>query len=165
VKGVGRVLSAIYPCSKIDTCPRIFIVAATTPSRDRSFVITALVSLFVIGTIASLVSVVSLTFPGSFLDPIWQLNPRAHEHFIRLGGWAIVLMSVVCIACAGTALGLHLRQNWGYWLAVGMLGANLVGDLINLIIGHERKAIVGVPIALLVLTYLLRKAVRRLFHN
>src|SRR5262245_25577282 len=137
----------------------------TTPTRDRPFIITALVTLFVIGTIASLISVVSLTFPGSFLDPIWRLNRHAYERFIHLGSWAIVLMSVVCIACVCAAIGLHLRRRWGFWLAVGMLGANLVGDLITVITGQEPRAIVGVPIVLLVLTYLLRSRVRNLFHN
>ena len=127
--------------------------------------ITTLVALFVLGTVASFLSVLSLAFPGSFLEPIWQLNPRAHEQFVRLGSWAIILMSVVCIACVCAAIGLHLRQRWGYWLAVGMLGANMVGDLVAVIMGHERKAIAGVPIALLVLTYLLRSRVRSSFHN
>ena len=140
-------------------------MAATTPSRDRSLIITALISLFVIGTIASFVSIASLSFPGSFLDPIWRLNPHAHERLIRLGSWAIVLMSVVCIACVCAVIGLHLRQLWGYWLAVGMLGANLVGDLTAVVTGREPKAIVGVPIALVVLIYLMRRRVRSLFQN
>jgi len=74
-------------------------------------------------------------------------------------------MSVVCIACVCAVIGLHLRQLWGYWLAVGMLGANLVGDLTAVVTGREPKAIVGVPIALVVLIYLMRRRVRSLFQN
>ena len=140
-------------------------MATATPSRDRPFVITALVTLFVIGTLASLLSVLSLTFPGSFLEPIWRLNRHAYEQFIRLGSWAIVLMSVVCVACLCAAIGLYLRRRWGYWLAVAMLGANLVGDLLAVTTGQEPRAIVGVPVALLVLIYLMRRRVRSLFQN
>jgi hypothetical protein len=100
----------------------------------------------VIGTIASLISAVSLTFPGSFLEPIWHVNPQAREAFTRLGGWAIALMSSLCAACLCAAIGLWPKRNWGYWLAVGMLGVNMAGSAVNVISATERRAIVGIPI-------------------
>ena len=108
-----------------------------------------------VGTSASLLSALSLTFPGSFLEPIWLLNPHAREGFSRMGSWAIVLMAVVCIACISTAIGLWRGVIWGYWFAVVMLVLNLVGDLINGITIMERKAIAGVPVVLLILVYLI----------
>ena len=35
---------------------------------------TLLIILFVIGVVASLISVISLTFPGNFLEAVWRLN-------------------------------------------------------------------------------------------
>jgi hypothetical protein len=131
--------------------------------RTRPFGVNALVALFVIGTCASFISAVSLLFPGSFLELIWQLNPRAREGFSRIGGWAIVLMIVVCGACVLTAIGLWRRRPWGYWLAVLMLLINLAGDLINVMTGAEPQAIIGVPIVLLILVYLLRNR-RRIYQ-
>ena len=125
--------------------------------KTRPFGITALTILFVIGTAASFISAVSLTFPGSFLEPVWRLNPHAREGFDRLGIWAIVLMTVVCIACICTAIGLWRGLWWGYWFAVLMLVLNLVGDLVNVLMGTEPKAIVGIPIVVLILAYLMRK--------
>jgi len=121
--------------------------------------------LFVIGTCASFISAVSLTFPGSFLEPIWDLNPHARAGFSRIGSWAIVLMISVCIACLFTALGLWRRRSWGYWLAVVMLVVNLCGDVVNVITGIEPRAIIGIPIVGMILAYLLRKRTRYHFNN
>jgi len=125
-------------------------------TKTRPFVVTVLIVLFVIGVTASLISVISLTFPGSFLEPVWKLNPRAREGFARMGGWSILLMSVVCVTCLLTAIGLWRRLRWGYWLAAIVLTINLVGDVINVLVGTDRRAIVGIPIVLLLLVYLLR---------
>jgi hypothetical protein len=125
-------------------------------TRTRPFVVTVLIVLFVIGVIASLISVISLTFPGSFLEPVWKLNPRAREGFERMGGWSILLMSVVFVTCLLTVVGLWRGLRWGYWLAVVMLIVNLAGDIINVMVGTDRRAIVGIPIALLLLILLLK---------
>ena len=130
-------------------------------SKTRPFVVTVLILLFTIGVIASLISIISLAFPGSFLEPVWKLNPRAREGFAQIGGWSVVLMSVVFVACLLTAIGLWRRLRWGYWLAVVMLIINLVGDVINVLVGTDRRAIVGIPIVLLLLIYLLRSKVGR----
>ena len=125
-------------------------------TESRPFVVKVLIVLFVIGVAASLISIISLTFPGSFLEPVWKLNPRAREGFAQMGGWSIVLMAVVCVTCLITAIGLWRGLRWGYWLAVVVLFTNLVGDVINVIVGTDRRAVVGIPIVLLLLFYLLR---------
>ena len=129
-------------------------------SKARPLGVMALVMLFVIGTCASFLSAVSLIFPGSFLEPIWNLNPHARAGFSRIGSWAMVLMISVCIACLFTALGLWRRRSWGYWLAVVMLVVNLCGDVVNVISGIEPRAIIGIPIVGVILAYLLRKRTR-----
>jgi len=121
--------------------------------------------LFAIGTLASLIAVITLVFPGSFLDVAWRVNPHAHEGFSRLGGWSVVLMSAVFIACLLTAFGLWRRLEWGYWLAMAMLIANLVGDTINVIAGKDRRAIAGIPIVFLLLLYLMRRNTREYFRE
>src|SRR5262245_59504793 len=102
-------------------------------SNGRPVGVIALIMLFAIGTCASLLSAVSLIFPGAFLEPIWRLNPNARAGFSSIGFWAIVLMIAVCIACTFTAIGLWRRRRWGYWLAVVMLVMNLGGDIVNVI--------------------------------
>jgi len=128
--------------------------------QTRPWVVTLLIILFVIGTTASLLAVVSLSFPGSFLEFLWQVNPHARDGFARMGSWSVVLMVVVCVSCLLTAIGLWRALRWGYWLAVVMLIGNLAGDVINVITGTERRAIIGVPIALVLLFYLFKTKTR-----
>jgi hypothetical protein len=134
-------------------------------SKTRPLGVVALVLLFAVGTFASFISALSLLFPGSFLDPIWRLNPNARAGFTRIGSWAIVLMIAVCAACIFTAIGLWRGRSWGYWLAVVMLAVNLAGDVVNVVSGIEPRAIVGIPIAGAILAYLLRKRTRCHFTN
>jgi len=129
--------------------------------KARPFVVKVLILLFVFGTAASLISAISLTFPGSFLEPIWKLNPQAREGFALMGGWSIVLMSLVCVACLVAAIGLWWGSRWGYWLAVALLITNLIGDVINVVVGTERRAIIGIPIVLLLLIYLFKAKASR----
>ena len=131
----------------------------------RPLGIIALTILFMIGVVASFISAISLSFPGSLLEPIWRLNPHAHEAFRQIGKWAIALMTLVCLACVCTAVGLWRMRRWGYWLAVSMLTLNLLGDVINVISGTERKAIVGIPIVVFLLAYLMRKQTRECFKS
>ena len=134
-----------------------------TKSATRPTGIVALTLLFLVGTVASFISFIALAFPGSFLEPLWRLNPRAHEGFATMGWWAIVLMSLVCVACALTAVGLWRGTRWGYWLAVVMLAVNLLGDIANVVVGTERKALIGVPIVVVILIYLASRRVRNFF--
>jgi uncharacterized membrane protein (DUF2068 family) len=136
-----------------------------TSSAKRPAGIVALTLLFMFGTVASFVSLVALAFPESFLEPIWKLNPRAHAEFATMGRWAIVLMCVVCVACALTTVGLWRGARWGYWLAIVMLAVNLLGDIANVLVGTERKALIGIPIVIIILIFLVSKRVRDFFAN
>jgi len=130
-------------------------------TKTRPFVVTVLIVLFIVGIAASLISIISLTFPGSFLEPVWKLNPRARGGFARIGGWSIVLMSVVFLTCLLTVIGLWRGLRWGYWLAVVVLIINLMADVINVVVGTDRRAVVGIPIVLLLLICLWRSKDRR----
>src|SRR5438552_11605248 len=79
------------------------------------------VAFFVFGTLMCLLTIVLLAFPGSFLEPLWRLNPDAHRAFESMGAWAFVLMSIVGVVCAMSALGLALQRDWGRWLAIAVL--------------------------------------------
>ena len=127
--------------------------------------ITALSIFFLFGTAASFLSSVSLFFPGSFLEPMWRLNPRARAGFADMGGWAVILMCTVSIACVSAAVGLWRGTRWGYWVAATMLVINLLGDLVNVILGTEPRAAVGIPIVLAILAFLVSKRVQRFFFG
>ena len=76
----------------------------------RPRAITALSIFFVAGAMISLIAGISLLLPNSFLQPIWRLNPRAHENLSRLGLWAVLMLSTVSMLCARYTL-LLFRQS------------------------------------------------------
>lgn len=118
---------------------------------------------FGLGALVSAVACASLLFPGGPLEPMWRLNPRAREAFAGMGGWAPLLLLAVSAACALTAAGLWRGRRWGYRLAVGMLLVNLGGDVVNVLLGTEPRAVVGIPIVAALLALLARPRVRGSF--
>jgi hypothetical protein len=132
----------------------------------RPHPVTALSVFFLVGAVMSLTASISLFQPNIFLEPMWRLNIRAHRNLSSLGLWAVVMLSAVSVLCAAAALGLWRGSKWGYWLAVGLMATNLVGDVTNVVLGTEPRAIVGVPIATAILAYLLlSKTVRHFFST
>ncbi|HEY8021991.1 MAG TPA: hypothetical protein VIH93_12880 [Thermoanaerobaculia bacterium] len=125
--------------------------------------VTALGAFFACGALASGLSVASLLTPGGPLEPIWQVNPRAHEAFARMGAWALLLLGAVCLACAASAYGFLRGRPWGYWLGITLLLVDLAGNLLNAALGIEPRAVIGLPVVALLLWYLSTPRVRGFF--
>lgn len=123
----------------------------------------ALAVFFVFGTLMSGLSFLALLFPSSQLKSIWRLNPDAHTSFLLLGGWALMLMASVSLACGLAALGLFRYRRWGYWLALGILATNAIGDLGGAILRSDPRTLIGVPIVALLIAFLARPRVRSMF--
>jgi uncharacterized membrane protein (DUF2068 family) len=134
-----------------------------TKSRSRSPGITALSIFFMAGAAISLTAGLSLFLPGNLLESMWRLNPLARTHLSSLGPWAVVLLFAVSISCGLASAGLWRGARWGHRLAIVLIAINLIGDVANTLLGTEPRAIVGVPIALALLIYLLTKRVREFF--
>src|SRR4051812_38814649 len=135
----------------------------TIKAETRPVGITALSIFFLFGALMSFISFVSLVFPGSFLEPMWRLNPRAREGFHSLGAWAVALMFTVSVACASAAVGLWRKARWGYRLALIILAINLLGDVANVVLGTEPRAAIGIPIVIAIFAFLLSRRVRGFF--
>jgi hypothetical protein len=124
----------------------------------------ALSAFFAAGALISATSALALAFPGSWLEPMWRLNPEARVVFARLGPWAVLLMITVSAACGGAAVGLWAGHRWGHRLAVGVLSFNLLGDGLNAVVRGDRRTLLGLPIGGAMLTYLLSRRVRDRFR-
>jgi hypothetical protein len=122
-----------------------------------------LIAFFLFGTLVSGLTLLMLLIPGPWADPIWRLKPSAQADFQLLGMGGPLLMLLVSAACAGAAVGLWRRQRWGYWLAVGILATNLLGDIANAIFRQDWRALIGVPIGGAILLYLTRPDIRNRF--
>ena len=113
----------------------------------------------------SFVAGLALLRPNSFLESMWRLNPRAQINLSSLGIWAVLLLITVSLFCASAAVGLWRGARWGHRIAVVLIAVNLVADVANVILGTEPRAIVGVPIAAVILGYLMTRKVRKLFST
>lgn len=134
-------------------------------TKTRPLGITALSIFFAAATVITIVAAISLTFPNGFLEPIWKLNPRGRAGLGAIGMWAVLLFYGVGTACAVAAIGLWRRAPWGRWTAMAVLSIDLLGNVFNVISGTELRAIIGIPIVLLMLGYLITGRVRRFFNK
>ena len=125
------------------------------PEKRAPLGIKLLSAFFAIGAVICLITIIALLFPGGALEPIWRLNPDAHAAFQKIGRLSILLMLVVGSACALAAVGLAKRTQWGHRLALGILSFNLLGDLLNALVRHELRTLIGLPIGGAMIAYLL----------
>ena len=75
------------------------------PRMKRPLGIAALSVFSFVGAVLAGVAAISLAFPGSPLEPMWQLNPRGHQGFARMHGWAVPLLAGVSGMCGITGIG------------------------------------------------------------
>ena len=111
---------------------------------------------FAFGTTMCALTIVLLLFPGTELDSLWHLNPDAHLAFQSFERLAVLLMAMVGIGCAFAAIGLWHRALWGIRLALTILALNIMGDLLNALVRHDYRALIGLPIGGAMIFYLAR---------
>jgi len=119
---------------------------------------------FAFGAMMCLLTIVLLVFPGTKLDPLWNLNPDARLAFQLLGSWLVLLMLTVGTGCALAAIGLWYGKLWGVPLAIVILFINIIGDLVNVVIRYDYRSLIGLPIAGVMIFYLARFRTRRKTH-
>jgi hypothetical protein len=130
---------------------------------SHSFGLTAMAVFLVFGATMATLAGITLLFPGSFLDPIWRLNPEAGEQLRQLGRGIGIAFLGLGAAMVAAAIGWIRRRFWGWALAVIIIASQVLGDLVNALRGESWKGAVGVVIAGALLIYLLRSNVRSAF--
>lgn len=111
---------------------------------------------FAFGACMCALTIVLLSFPGGALEPIWRINPEAQAEFQVLGGWSIVLMATVGTACGFATVGLARGRRWGRQLALAILVVNVTGDLVNAMVRHDWRTLIGLPLGGAMIAYLLK---------
>lgn len=131
--------------------------------RRRPVGVTALSLFFAFGAAMAGLSFLALLLPRTILSEIWRLNPSAHAALLTMGAWSLALMAVVSIGCALSAYGLWRGVEWGRRLALLILVANLLGDTGNAIFRSDFRALIGLPVAGLMVAYLFASRTRAHF--
>jgi hypothetical protein len=120
--------------------------------------------LFFGATMASLAGT-TLTWPGTFVDQIWVLNPTAHKQLASLGKPAGILFLLLGATLALAGAGWFKHRLWGWRLAVAVIATQVLGDLVNFFRGDFLRGGIGFGIAAALLFYLLRPEVKAVFNE
>jgi len=115
-----------------------------------------LAAFFAFGTLMCSLTVLLLLVPDTALDSAWRINPEGYHALHSIGAWAFPLMVAVGTGCGFAAVGLWRGRRWGSRLALLILSINLAGDLFNALERHDYRTLIGVPIAIGMIVYLVR---------
>lgn len=137
---------------------------ATVPERrssNRAF--TAVGFFFYFAMTMASYAAFTLLHPGTVLDRLWVLNPRAHQDLLVFRRPAGVLFVLIAAVAATAGLGWFRRRVWGWRLAVLGICTQVVGDCVNLLRGDFLRGGTGLAIGGALLIYLLSGKIRRNF--
>jgi hypothetical protein len=115
------------------------------------------------GTVMAFLAGTTLVWPGTFLDLMWALNPRAYDELAPLGKPVGLLFLSLAMALALAATGWLKRRRWGWQLAVAIIGTEVLGNFVNIFFGRVVQGLFGVTIAGALLLYITRPYVRATF--
>jgi|SRR5579871_1454014 len=118
---------------------------------------------FLFGAVMTTLAGVSLVWPGTALDGMWKINPVAHAELSPYGKMAGLLFLGMTPLLAISGAGVLYRRRWSYYASLLLIGANGVGDVVNLLRGDYLKGLTGVFFAGLFMLYLLSPMVREYF--
>lgn len=104
-----------------------------------------------------------LLVPGTALDRMWVLNPRAHAQLLPYSQVMGPLFFVLSVVLAVTAWGWFHVRNWAWKLAIVIMCTQIVGDLVNILRGDLLRGGVGLVIASAFLLCLLSARIRNWF--
>jgi hypothetical protein len=122
------------------------------------------VFLFFGATMAALAGI-TLTWPGTPLDKIWLLNPRAYHQMAPMGRGVGVLFLLLSGTMTIAGVGWFQRKLWAWRLAVIIISTQVAGDVVNFARGDHLAGTFGVAIASALLVYLLSRKVRAVFAD
>jgi len=94
---------------------------------------------------------------------MWALNPRAYDGLAPFGRVAGIAFLLFGVTLAVGATGWFKRCIWGWRLAVAIIATQVLGDLVNVVLGHMVEGGIGATIAGALLFYLLQYPVRSAF--
>ncbi len=116
------------------------------------------------GTVMAFLAGTTLVWPGTALDHAWALNPRAHRELAPLGWMIGIPFLLLGATLLEAAVGWFRRCLWGWRLAVALIAAQVLGNIVNLFLGRIAEGATGFVIATALLAYLLLPRVRIVFR-
>jgi hypothetical protein len=139
-------------------------VPASIERRPPKFAFVAIGIFLFFGMAMAALAGTTLLWPGTDLDRIWLLNPKAHSQLAALGPRIGLAFLLLALALGTTAIGWFQKKRWGWQLALCIIAIQVLGDLMNVMKRDYVRGIPGVVIAGALLAYLCRSRIKELFH-
>lgn len=118
------------------------------------------------GAVISVVVGISLLFPNTFLDRLWDLNKSAAAVFHALRWISGALLLLLGGATCAAAAGLLGRKQWAWWFAVVLFALDACGDAVSFFaIRDFLRSAFGALISLIFVYALTRQRVRHYFKE
>ena len=124
---------------------------------------TAIGAFLFFGAVMASLAGTTLIWQGTLLDSMWVLNASAYRQLAPLGKTVGVPFLVLSAALAAAGVGWFGRHLWGWRLAGVIIAVQVLGDLVNIFMGHFVRGATGATIAGGLLFYVLRPEVRAAF--
>jgi len=99
--------------------------------------------------------------PGSFAHATRSDGTRT----VRTGQGALLFTAPLAVNTDGAPNSYHPDDPWGRRVASALMVFNLVGDAANATVGGDRRAAIGIPIAIAILWFLQSRRVRAFFAH
>jgi hypothetical protein len=126
---------------------------------------TAIGIFLLLGALMATLAGTTLVCEGTVLDRMWALNPRAYWEMAPFGKAVGIPFLLLGIALAAAGVGWSKRRRWGWWLTVAIVATQVLGDLVNVLLGRVVEGGIGAAIAGALLFYLMRAKVRAAFEG
>jgi hypothetical protein len=94
---------------------------------------------------------------------MWALNPRAYNELAPSGKAVGIPFLLLAVTLAVAGLGWFKRRRWGWQLAGVIIATQVLGDFVNVVLGHIVQGGIGVAIAGALLVCILRPNMRAAF--
>lgn len=124
---------------------------------------TAIGVFFLFGAVMACLAGITLAKPGTFLDRLWKLNPRAYHDLAPSGKTVGPLFLILAVALVFAGVGWLKRRRWAWHLGVAIIGAEVVGNFVSVFVGRVIQGVIGITIAGGLLLYVTRGCVRAAF--
>ena len=115
------------------------------------------------GATMAFLAAITLTWRGTALDRVWAINPAGYKQLAPFGSKAGILFAALGVTLAAAGIGWFKKFLWAWRLAVGIIATQVVGNIVNLLLGRILEGAVGITASSALLFYLFRRHVRAVF--
>jgi hypothetical protein len=101
--------------------------------REKGFPrgMTAMGIFLLLGAVMASLAGTTLVWRGTALDNMWTLNPRAYKGLAPFGRAVGIPFLLLSFALAVASIGWFKYRLWGWRLAVAIIAAQVLGNLVN----------------------------------